>query len=880
MADAIEQRDFFISFNSADLAYAEAINSALRAAGFTTFFHPKDIDPGGNIPLWMEDALMNSRQLLALCTPEYMAEGAVYSESERYARFWQDTRGAKFKLVPVELRPTMFKPLMSVYKRIDVKGMAPADAAKAVVAALKKPDEVQQREVLRTVEPLPKIFNVLYRHNPNFTGRLEAMESLQKSLRDGNAAITALAGMGGVGKTTLAAEYCHRFGGRYGGVWWVRAEQEPVMLADLAALGQRIGIAVTGNIEADARAALETLAARGEPWLMVYDNAPNADALAKWLPAGAVRCLITSRFTGFDNLATVTPLDRWSDEVTSDYLLVRTARDDKGAALRLAHALGGLPVAAEQAAVFLKDRKGITFDAYAADIPRLIKRRRDAGASGDYPDTVYASFAKSLESLGGRESGKTALDILRVCSFLSPDGVDLGLLAIDKDGKVLPADFGAGMADTFAREDALAALASLSLLRQENGPAGPVLIFHRLLLEVVRDWMGAEARDLWGGAAVRLVDRAFPSDASTNPSHWPLCARLMPHVARLEAYAPRTDMAGKALGRVLNQACVYLYARGDRTGALALAKKAVEFGRGANVEPLILATRLGNLAGRYSDLERLDEAEATCREALAIEEPRLDPHDPSLAITLSNLAGVQWKRKQFAETEPLYLRAAEIMKAAHGAESAEYGTLLSNLGTLYSDWADEPGQSARRAQEEEYKTQALAVTRAARGMRHPSTAVQCNNLAVMKAKRGDWAGAAADAEQAVAIMLSLDLALHPSTQLMAIDLATYTQHCGHHDKAARLAASDISDLLPVIAQIEAEHRVWVAEDPKIRYFGPPSHRKYGAPQIEADSAAQLIEVLAQAGVDVESLARRIEAGELTEDDFKKIVADAVARSQS
>ena len=41
MADAIEQRDFFISFNGADLPYAEAIDKALRTAGFTTFFHPK-----------------------------------------------------------------------------------------------------------------------------------------------------------------------------------------------------------------------------------------------------------------------------------------------------------------------------------------------------------------------------------------------------------------------------------------------------------------------------------------------------------------------------------------------------------------------------------------------------------------------------------------------------------------------------------------------------------------------------------------------------------------------------------------------------------------------------------------------------------------------
>jgi tetratricopeptide (TPR) repeat protein len=823
MADAPEERDFFISFNSADLAYAQAIDAALKAEGFTTFFHPNDLPDGGNIIIWMDEALMNSAQTLALFSPDYTKDKAVYSKIERYASLWQDPGSDERKLIPILLHETTFTPLIAPLKRIDVTGMARDEAAGHVVGRLKTPLETKERDRWRIGLPLPNVFNVLYRQNPNFTGRLDALESLQRGLRAGNAAITAVAGLGGVGKTTLAAEYCHRFGGRYGGVWWVRAEQESVMLADLATLSGRLGLAASGNVEADARAALDNLAARSEPWLMVYDNAPDADAIVKWLPTGAVRCIITSRFSGFDGIATVTPLDHWSDQVTADYLLARTARADKDGALRLAHALGGLPLAAEQAAVFLKDRTGISFDSYAADIPRLIKRRRDTGASGDYADTVYAAFVKSLETLQLSEAGRTALDIIRLCSFLSPDGVDLGLLLIDLRGKVLPAEFAAAMSDEYKREDAFAALKSLSLLRRDSGPSGTVLIFHRLLLDVVRDWMGPETRELWAGAVVRLVGGAFPADVATNPSNWPLCARLMPHVAPLDAHAPLTGAAGKALGRLLNQACVYLYARGDRTGALAMADKSVTFGRANRAqEPLVLATRLCNLAGRYTDLGRLDEAEAAFREALAIEEPRLGAQDPSLAITLSNLAQVHWKREQFAEAEPLLLRAAEIMKGARGELSAEYGATLANLGALYSGWADEPGQSARQAQAEESLTQAMAVTRTTLGARHPQTAVELNNLAIMKGKRGDWVGAAAEMEREVAIMLSLDLSKHGDMPSDLAHLANFWQHSGQPDKAARLSAGDISDLLPVISQIEAEHRAWVAEDPVSRHFGPPS----------------------------------------------------------
>lgn len=822
MADATEQRDFFISFTGADLAYAEAIDAALRAAGFTTYFHPRDIEYGGNIPVWMDNALMNARQMLALYSPDYVADRAVYSKAERYAQFWQDSIGADFKLIPVELKSTTFTPLMSVYKRLGVTGKTPVEAAAAVVDVLKKPNEIKQRDLLNSPEPMPAVFNVLYGRNPNFSGRFEAMESLQKSLREGNAAITALAGMGGVGKTTLAAEYCHRFGARYGGVWWVRAEESSVMLSDLAALGARVGLVASGNIEADARSALNHVVSQPKPWLVVYDNAPTPDAVNRWRPAGAVRCLITSRHAGFDGIAKVTPLGEWSDEVTADYLVARTAREDKAGASRLAHALGGLPLAAEQAAVFLKDRKGISFDNYASDIARLIKRPKPQGSTGEYPDTVYAAFVKSLETLENTEGGNTALDILRLCSFLSPDGVDLELLKIDAAAEVLPASFAKVMFDDTAREDAFAMLVSLSLLRQEDGPSGTVLIFHRLLLEVARDWIGVDIRNLWGDAAIQLVSGVFPGGVAVNPSTWPLCARLMPHIAPLYIHVPQTHAAGKAMGRLLNQACIYLNIRGDRTGALELASRAVDFGRRANVEPLNLSAGLNNLAARLAALGRLGEAEETYKESLAIKETFLELKDPRIATTQSNLAEVYLKRKQFSQAEELLLRAAENTMTAFGEKSGEYGTRLSNLGALYGSWADEPGETQKAELAEKYSTRALDVTRAARGTRHPETRNRYGNLAIMRANRNDWRGAIAELERKIATMMSLDLSQHSDLPHDLAILSYCWRRIDEPDKAARLDGGDISDLLPVIAQIESEHRAWAAEDPDNRHFGPPS----------------------------------------------------------
>jgi hypothetical protein len=45
---------------------------------------------------------------------------------------------------------------------------------------------------------------------------------------------------GGVGKTTLAAAYAERHRGDYRATWWIRAQTETTMRADLVALGIRL----------------------------------------------------------------------------------------------------------------------------------------------------------------------------------------------------------------------------------------------------------------------------------------------------------------------------------------------------------------------------------------------------------------------------------------------------------------------------------------------------------------------------------------------------------------------------------------------------------------------------------------------------------------
>jgi hypothetical protein len=89
MADAPGgKRDFFVSFNQADRAWATWIAWALEEAGYSVFF--QDWDFTGNFVLEMDKAHAQSRCTVAVLSPDYLP--SRFAAPEWAARFAQDVR--------------------------------------------------------------------------------------------------------------------------------------------------------------------------------------------------------------------------------------------------------------------------------------------------------------------------------------------------------------------------------------------------------------------------------------------------------------------------------------------------------------------------------------------------------------------------------------------------------------------------------------------------------------------------------------------------------------------------------------------------------------------------------------------------------------------
>jgi len=147
------------------------------------------------------------------------------------------------------------------------------------------------------------------------------------------------------------------------------------------------------------------------------------------------------------------------------------------------------------------------------------------------------------------------------------------------------------------------------------------------------------------------------------------------------------------------------------------------------------AGRLLNQAGYYlRERARYAEAEPLYRRALEIVEKALGPEHPDVAASLNNLALLYHRQGRYAEAEPLYRRALEIREKVLGPEHPGVATSLNNLAALYYS-------QGRYAEAEPLYRRAREILEKALGPEHPDVAASLNNLALLYDSQGRYAEA-------------------------------------------------------------------------------------------------------------------------------------------
>ena len=210
-----------------------------------------------------------------------------------------------------------------------------------------------------------------------FVGREDALSRLDGLMTGTHSetAITAVAGMGGVGKSYLALEWAKTRQASYQAVWWVNAEKS--LVEDIAELGARLNHEqIAPLLTKPEMAAKETLNLlenqTGRPVLMVYDNVERFADIKDWRPAKGAHVLITSRSKSWPDYIKPMELDVLLEDDAVDLLLEKAPCLSREDAQRVAKELGYLPLALSLAAVVIEDAH-FTAEQYLADLATYLE---------------------------------------------------------------------------------------------------------------------------------------------------------------------------------------------------------------------------------------------------------------------------------------------------------------------------------------------------------------------------------------------------------------------------------------------------------------------------------------------------------------------------
>ena len=606
-------------------------------------------------------------------------------------------------------------------------------------------------------------------------GREELLAELEARLSgdaDAGPRVVALCGLGGAGKTSVAAEYAHRQLGGVGVAWQFGAEDRAVLAAGFGELAAQLGVADRGDPVASVHG---MLAASPAPWLLVFDNAPDRASVARFVPpAGPGRVLITSRNQLWPpgQALEVPVLD---PQVAAGFLVGRTGDADRRAALELAGELGGLPLALEQAAAYVQAGG----DSLAGYLASFLQRRADLLARGEptgYSQTVATTWRLAFEDV--QQAAPGAVGLLRLLAFCGPEAVPLRLLLQPRPelagqlGEQVTPVLAPLMEDPLAASDAIGALRRYSLV---TPAAGGSVSVHRLVQAVTADQMPADLARQWRQATAALIEAALPAEP-LDPGTWPVYAMLLPHV---QAAAPADSAAAAAIADYLGYSGSYPVAR-EIMGRVLEARERT-YGP-EHPETLIVRRGLAHWTAQAGEA-------AAARDQLAgllpVAERVLGPEHPDTLTTRERLARWTGEAGNPAAARDLYAALVPVCERVLGPEHRTTLTVRQGLAAF-------TGRAGDVVAARDQSAALVPVYERVLGLEHTGTLGARANLAGWTGQAGDPAAARDLAAEVLAVHERVFGPEHPDTLAARRHVAAWTGEAG--DAAA--ARDQLAELLP------------------------------------------------------------------------------------
>ncbi|MFL5807134.1 MAG: FxSxx-COOH system tetratricopeptide repeat protein [Roseiflexaceae bacterium] len=648
--------------------------------------------------------------------------------------------------------------------------------------------------------------HIPYPRNQIFVGRDDELRRLGEWLAQPGAAVV-VAGLGGVGKTQLAAEFSHACAEDRatwgGGVFWVPMVDPAGAGTAVAGAGRALGLPGYDALPLPEQIATVRRAWAGpERRLLVFDNCEDPTLLKEWRPAaGGARVLLTARRADWPRAAAATLKLGELPRAAARELLCRERSELLGipleklcadpAAGAICEQLGDLALALHMAAAYLAQRPYLPLAAFLA---QLQAQPLDHAALATLDDTSptehlqhvaqtielsYALLAddrrpttddgavttQNSELKTQNSLARQLLDLAAHCAPAEP--IPLDLLRRAAESKEQRAENQAG--ETAGDEltgAAIQRLVAIGLARYAG--EGQALSVHRLVAAYARRGQDQAAvaaladvvADVLGWMTKEIDDAGLP-------------ARMLPLLPHAQHAAEAAEARGSQhAATLLNNLGYYFKSIAGYAKARALYERALRIDEATfGPDHPEVAIDVNNLGGVAKDQGDLPAARALYQRALQIFEQHLGDTHPNVATPVNNLGLVAQDQGDLPAARTLFERALRIDEATYGPDHPYVAIRVNNLGTVAQDQGDLPAARA-------YLERALRIDKAAYGPDHPKVAIRVNNLGGVAKAQGDLPAARALYERALRIDEAAFGPDHPNVAIRVNNLGMVAQNQG------------------------------------------------------------------------------------------------------
>ena len=538
-----------------------------------------------------------------------------------------------------------------------------------------------------------------------------------------------------------------------------------------------------------------------ENWLLVIDNLDQIEVIDKYLPehSSGRHTLITTRNSYYDHIpAKGLKVGELEVEDATKLLLTRSnigpageTPEAKAVAAEIVEELGCLALAIEQAAAYIREASRDLFNflpSYRKD-RKSHHSRLSKGNRGYYAGSVSTTWHLSFQQIG--KNNKDASKLLRLLSFLNPDGILTDFLKAGEEG--LDAERREIISDDDRFSEALGELERFSLIgRQVDNTSGERITIHRLVQTVIKDEMPRELFSTLTETVIRLCRSAFPGGDYGENKTRSLKRRFQYQI--VTSLSSIRDINSRELGLILTRIGMFLRDDGNYRQAIELLEKAVAIldtvQGSSDVDTLLAMAQLAwayDVQGRWTDASRLRER------LLQIYRGLHDGEDPEVVTATANLAHTYHKQGRLAEAVKLLEEVLKSDTKLLGGDHPETLTTKSSLAVTYliqGRLAD-----AVNLQEEVLKLRSKLL-----GEDHPETLTTKAGLAVTYLNQGRVADAVNLQEEVLKSRAKLLGEDHPETLTAMANLGVTYWNQGRLDDGLRLEEASLKARIRVLGE--------------------------------------------------------------------------------